>query len=456
MQNRLARFSRYKDRMFKISARDVLSSIGPFTIIFLLSLTAAYLYIDPAPPHRVITLVGHDDSDYLDYAENYKEVLARDNVTLEIRQSKGTLDNLRLLKSNTFGADIAFTLDGLHDEQDADIYSLGSIAYEPLWVFYRDRKVHKRLSDLQGKRIAIGKEDSGTKRLAERLLAANDISTANAMLVPVGREEAAGMLHRGEVDAAFFVGQPDSALIKVMLADPNLRVFDFDQAEAYTRRFPFLHQLVLPHGIIDLHRNIPATDIHMLATTTTLIARDTLHPAIISLMMNAMTEVHDGPGLLHKEHAFPEDKDVDFDLSPDAQRYYKSGPPFLQRYLPFWLATLIDRAMLIIIPVVALLIPASKTIPKIYMWRIKARINRWYGELMALEAKMVKGSDYDEYQRTVEWIEAQVARVPVPLMFSEYLFVLKEHIDLVRRKILRLKEDTRGGAASTASEDGLS
>ncbi len=212
---------------------------------------------------------------------------------------------------------------------------------------------------------------------------------------------------------------------------------------------------MLPHGIIDLHRNIPGTDLHLLATTATLIVRDSLHPAIVSLMMNAMTEVHDGPGLLHKEHAFPEDKDVDFDLSPDAQHYYKSGPPFMQRYLPFWLATLIDRAMLVILPILALLIPASRTIPKIYMWRIKTRINRWYGELMALEAKLVNGSDYAEYQRTVEWIEAQVSRVPVPLLFSEYLFVLKEHIDLVRRKIQRLKDETQRHNVGVAPENSV-
>ncbi len=419
--------------------RDIVMSFGPVAVLILIALAAAYYYIDPAPPHHIVISVGREDSDYQKYASKYKEILARDNIKLEIRQTEGTLDNFHRLKSDD-SVDTAFLIDGLREGDNANILSLGSISYEPIWMFYRNNITKSHLSDFVAKRIAIGKDGSGIQILAKRLLAASGITQANSTLVPTGREDAVSLLERNRVDAIFLIGQPDSPLIKKLMTSPDLRTFDFDQANAYTRRFPFLHELVLPHGTIDLYKNIPSTDLHVLATTTVLAVRDNLHPAIISLLMKAMTEVHDGPGLFHKEHSFPVDKDVDFDLSKDAQRYYKSGPPLLQHYLPFWLATLIDRTIVVAIPLFALLIPISKTAPMINEWRVKRRINRWYEELILIETRMRKDPNYDEYLRKIEWIEEQVTHVPIPISFSDYLFVLKEHIELVRRNILRFKE----------------
>ena len=446
MKNNLDALVRQKDRLLKVSLRDIVSAVGPFTLLLLILLALAYYYIDPAPPHHIVIVAGREDSDYHEFAASYRDILAEDNIALEIRQSEGTLENLSLLKDDSSGVDIAFVLDGLHVGEEADVLSLGSISYEPLWIFYRDRMAHNRLSDFAKKKIAIGKNGSGAQMLTLRLLGVSGISPENATFVSSTQAESIALFERGQVDALSLLGQPDSPEIKKLLNAPGVRAMDFDQAEAYTRRFPFLHSLLLPHGSIDLYRNIPSQDIHLLATTSTVAIRDSLHPAIVSLLMKAMNEVHSGPSLLHGEHAFPGDKDVDFDLSPDAQRYYKSGPPFLQRYLPFWLATLIDRIMLVAIPLMAILIPLSRTIPQVYRWRIKRRINCWYRELVQLEVALQSNRDYTEHLRKLDWIDAQSSEVPVPLAFSDSAYVLKEHIELVRQKILRLRDEFQGNA----------
>jgi TRAP-type uncharacterized transport system substrate-binding protein len=444
MTQKLDHLAQYKQRLFETSLRDFATSSTPIVILLLLSLVAAYFYIAPAPTQHVVFSVGREDGEYQEDATRYQVILARDDVALETRQSEGTLENLQRLKDDNSDVDIAFILDGLQNDHDGDLYSLGSVGYQPIWVFYRDKKNLGRLSEFSGKKIAIGKLGSGTQLMALQLLDASGVNSQNAKFILSGHEDGIREFENGQVDAVFLLGQPDSAPIKKLLSMHGVRVLDFDQAAAYTRRFPFLHELVLPHGTIDLQHDIPAVDLHILATTTTLVVRDTLHPAIVSLLMKAMTEVHEGPGLLHKKNTFPQAGDFDFELSPVAEHYYKSGPPFLQRYLPYWVATLIDRMLIVALPIIALLIPFSRTAPQIYRWRIMRRINRWYRELILLEAELRSGKDYDEYLRKLEWIEEESAHSPIPLAFSDHSYVLKEHIDLVRRKISRLKNSSGG------------
>ena len=447
IKNKIDTLVKKKNKLLGMSMLDFATSIGPFIVLVLVALAAAYYFVDPAPPQHVIFSVGRDDGEYKEYATGYQIILARDNVALETRESEGMLENLQRLKDENSEVDVAFVLDGLNEgdaEEEDKLYSLGSISYEPIWVFYRDKTPHNRLSEFAGKKIAIGRNGGGTQILSKRLLAASGVNNANATFVAFGHKDAINSFDRKEVDVIFLIGQPDSAPIKKLLSTQDVRVVDFDQAEAYTRQFPYLHELVLPHGTLDLKHNIPATDLNLLATTTTLAIRDDLHPAIVSLLMKAITDMHDSPGLLHKKHTFPQDTEIDFELSPDAMRYYKSGAPFLQRYMPFWLATLFDRIFIIALPLFALLIPLSRTIPQIYRWRIKSRINHWYRELILLETQLRSGKDFNEYLSKLVWIDEQVANVRIPLAFSDHSYVLKEHIDFVRRKILRLMSEAAG------------
>ena len=432
---------RQQQKLLKFSLRDAMLSAGPLLFLMLVLLVAAYEYFDPAPPHQIVISTGTDDSNYDLYAQTYRDILADDHIKLVIRKSPGAAENLRLLKDEHSDIDVAFVQDGLHTGEATNLYSLGSVSYEPIWVFYRGTVAHHRVADFIGKRIAIGRPQSGTNMLARQILRASGITDANTHLVEAGNDKESKLLQQGQVDAAFFIGQPDSSLIRPLFNLPELHPLSYDQAEAYTRQFPFLHHLTLPQGVLDLQHNVPPQEIEMIATTSTLVIKDSLHPALVSLLLETMSEVHGDASLLNKGHEFPENRDADFELSPEAARYYKSGPPFLQRYLPFWLATLVDRAMVVLIPALAMLMPISRAVPRIYAWRIKNRIFRWYGELKDLEAQIKQDNDtlrVPIYLERLEIIEQRVAELPVPLGFSDYFYVLKEHIDLVRRKIQRL------------------
>ncbi len=433
--------SKFKFRSTRQLFRDAVWSILPILVLALAASWIAYHYIDPAPPHRLVIMAGTEDSSYQDFAKSYQEILAEDGIQLVIRPSNGALDNHLQLRDPNTDVDLGFLQDGLNEtasDAEVDPVSLGSISYEPLWVFYRNKQPLTRFADLAGKRLGIGHEGSGTKLLATRLLAASGVTADNSKLQAVGRDEAAAQLLSGKLDAVFFIGEPDSAIVRQLAADPQVRILDLDQAAAIVRHFPYLHELHIPHGLIDLRRNLPAQDLTLLATTTTLAAREGVHPALITLLMKAMHETHASAGLLHSANEFPSAKDVDLELSKEAEHYYKSGPPLLQRYLPFWLATLIDRAALVLIPLLAVLVPVVRAVPQIYNWRIRRQIYRWYGELSFLETQLrdqATGVDIAAVIKQLDQIEEKVRQAKLPLTFAEHAFVLKEHIDFVRRRI---------------------
>jgi TRAP-type uncharacterized transport system substrate-binding protein len=439
----LKSLAKVKDRPIAVSARAFIAAVGPAALLLIIGLIVAYFYIDPAPPHSIVMTVGEDDSAFSEFAGRYAKVLAAEGITLKIRTSTGALKDLERLRDAKSDVDAGFVEDGLNLHGEADLQSLGSIKFEPLWVFYTGRETIDRLTSLRGKRIILGGEGSGTQVFAQRLLSASGIDARSARLLTAEPTAAAKMLAAGRADAAFFLGAPDSSLIASLLEARGIRPLSFDQAEAYVRQFRFLHHLVLPHGAVDLRANIPAHDLDLIATTSTVLVRPGVHPALISLLMRAMSQTHDEAGLLNKEHEFPADRDVDFPLSREAERYYKSGPPLLQRYLPFWLATFIDRTFVFILPLLAIMIPLVRTVPALYTWQIKRRLYRWYGELKFVEAQLREASapeHFREYLARVDWIEDQAAKSRVPLNFSDYFYVLKEHIDLVRRKIMRLSD----------------
>jgi TRAP transporter TAXI family solute receptor len=430
--------------MRRFSWRDALASALPVALVVAAAIWAALHFIDPAPRMHVVIATGAEDSAYLAFAQSYAKQLAEDGVTLEVQPTGGALDNIKRLRDPEDAARIAFLQDGLSDtdashaaDSEVDLVSLGAVSFEPIWVFYTGRPVHTRLSGLQGKRIGVGSTGTGTEVLARRLLKASGVDDRNSHLVSVDRKLAQQQLKDGTLDAAFFIGAPESDLVRELMAYPGIRAMNLDQAEATTRQFPYLHHLVLPHGAMDLKANVPGRDLHLLATTTTVVVTRNLHPALVALLMKAMQTTHGSADLLNAPHTFPAVKDADFPLSPDAERFYKSGPPFLQRYLPFWLATLVDRAALAIIPLLAIMLPVMRAAPTLYGWRIRRRIYRWYGELKYLEIQaqsMQPGESRQDLQKQLDQIETKVTHATLPLAFSEHAYVLKEHIDLVRRK----------------------
>jgi TRAP transporter TAXI family solute receptor len=427
-----------------ISKRDLLFAVLPALALGVLALWAMYHFVDPAPPNRLVMSTGEEQSDYQSFGKRYQEILSRDGVQLELRTSAGAVENLQRLRDANAGVDVALVQDGLHNDQDGDdLVSLGSMYYEPLWVFYRGKQDLTRLNQLAGKRVSIGREGGGTRRIALQLLNLSGVTERNTKLLALRSMDGAKALASGEVDAAFFIGTPDTDFIEDSLHHANLKLMSLEHADAYTRRLPFLHALKLPRGTIDVVGDIPPRDTQLVGLTSTLIVRDELHPALKYLLLKAAKEVHGAPDIFTGRNQFPAEKDTDFPLADEAARFYKSGPPLLQRYLPFWAASFFDRMLVVLVPLIAFLIPLTRLIPSIYAWRIRRRVYRWYGELKFLETQVqadTAGAQRAEHLTKLDWIEDRVNGMRLPLAFSEHMYILREHIDLVRRGLTRRQD----------------
>ena len=422
-----------------LSLRDLFATAWWIFLIVGIGFVVAYQFVQPAPPKRIVITTGGESGAYYQFAQRYAAILARDGITLEVKASAGSLENLDRLKADQ--AQVGFVQGGVvppkedpDAEDDSGLLSLGSLFYEPVWVFYRGERDLTRLTELRGKRIAIGQEGSGVRQLAQQLLAANEIE-AGDHLVPLSGLTAAEELQQGRIDAAFIIASESAPVVQVLLRSPGIRLMSFAQSGAYQRRFPFLTKLTFPQGVADLVRDFPPNDIKVLAPTANLIVRDDLHPALQSLLLQAASEVHGKSGFFQDQGEFPSYKDQMLPLSPDAARYFKSGPSFLQRYLPFWLAVLVDRLIVLLLPVVALLIPLLKVAPAIYTWRVRSKVFRCYGELKFLEDDLKNHFDrarLAEYRSRLDALEDEAVQLHVPLGFTDLVYTLREHVNLVR------------------------
>ena len=409
-----------------------LSIYGPAALVVIVAFVVAFQFIKPAPPDRVVMATGGVDGAYHAFAKRYAEFLAREGITLELRPTAGSVENLELLRSGAVS--LALVQGGVDDEVPAQLYSLGSVYYEPLWLFHRKEVPFRHLRDLAGRRLAVGPEGSGTRALAGRLLRENGID--DSTWVGAGGQLAVDALLNAEIDAAFFVISAESEPVTRLLRHPDIALADFARAQAYTRRHHFLNSLELPEGVVDLAANIPHRTLRLLAPTANLVSTTDLHPAVIDLVLQAASEVHRDGGWFEGRDEFPMPGLLAFPLSKDAERYYKHGPPFLQRYLPFWAASLVDRLKVMLLPLLVLLLPLLKVMPPIYTWRMRARVYRWYEELEQAEQSLASGErDVAWVYRELARIETEVQQVKVPLSFTDQLYHLRQHIDLVRREV---------------------
>jgi TRAP-type uncharacterized transport system substrate-binding protein len=425
----------------RISWRDLAASLGPVLILSLIAIFAALHFVRPAPPHTLTISSGPDGSTFRAVAESYQKILARSGVKLVIQPSKGSLENLQRLLNPDAGVDVGFVQGGVSAEGDSsNLVSLGSMFYEPLTIFYHSRQPLTRLSELKGEKIAIGSEGSGTRFLALALLKANEIDArGGTQFLDLEGEVAIKALNARQVDAIFLAG--DSAApgsIRQMLHADGIRLFDFPQADAYVRRFRYLSKLDLPPGSFDLGDNLPPASISMLAPTVELVAHTDLHPALSDLLLSAAREVNGRATLLQAAGEFPSPSHHEFPISDDATRYYKSGKSFAYRFLPFWLASLLDRALAVLVPIIVLLVPGMQVVPSLYGWRINSRIYRRYGELMALERAVLGPLSQEERAALIgrlDEIEKSVISVKMPGAYANQIFVLREHIQFVREHL---------------------
>ncbi|MBX9903588.1 MAG: ABC transporter substrate-binding protein [Burkholderiales bacterium] len=401
----------------------------------------AYRFVRPAPPSSFVISTGNEAGAYHLFGERYLELLAREKIDVELRPSAGSIDNLNRLADPRSGVEVALVQGGVATpEQTEGLVSLAALYYEPLWIFYRDENPLTLLSQLSGKRIAAGPEGSGTRALVTHILRAGNALKPGMSPSGLTGKAAAEALIAGRLDAALFVAAPDATVVQMLLKTPGIRLMSLSHSEALARRFHYLSAITLPRGMIDLGADIPSSNVRMVAATTHLVAREDFHPALVSVLLQAATRVHGGAGVFRKAGEFPTIREGDFPVSEDAQRFFKSGPPFLQRYMPFWVANLIERLLVLLVPLIAVLIPVMRIMPAMYDWRIKRKVFRWYRELKAVEIAARNNPDKADTTALLtrlDEIEDGVDGTQVPLTYWDYVYTLRGHIDMVRARLRR-------------------
>ena len=427
-----------------ISDHGLLVILVSILLAALISIIIAYHF---KSPDNLTMTTGFENGSYAIFGERYRQILEREKITLELLPSSGSIENLKRLNDKSYRVDAGFVQDGMSSPAEANnLVSLGAIGYSPLWVFYRGQETFNYLSELKGKRIAIGPEGSGVRKFAIDLLKLNNSADPPTVLLDLSSDAANKALLEGTVDAVMIIGAEDNALVKELLYAPKVKLMSFRQAEAYTRLIPALSHVVLPQGILDVSKKMPSQDVHLLSVTTSLIVRKDLHPALIYLLLDAAVEIHSDAGWVNKKGEFPTLKELSFPSSNYAERFYRSGRPFLLDYLPFGIAAFVDRTILFMFPVALILIPLIRSIPWVYSWRHRRKFYHWYRELKNLELEVMESSkleDISGYHEKIDRIEASINRIPVPLAFFKEVYRLQEHVDLVRGKLIRLSNQSK-------------
>ncbi len=401
-----------------------------------------FLFFYLAPPNTIIMTSGPKGSSFERYAERYAKILQRQGVTLKILPSEGSVENIKRLADPSSKVNVGFVQGGVKKDANTDkLVSLGSVSYVPLFVFYRSGSHMERLSQLVGQRVAVGDVGSGSHTLSLVLLAANGIEPGGpTKLLEMDSDEAARAILSSKVDAVFLMGDSVSTdLIRQLLHSDGIRLFDFTQADAFTRRIAYLNKIKLPKGSIDFGKGTPVHDVSLLAPTVELIARENLHPALSDLLLEAATEVHSGSGLFRSKGEFPAPIEQEILISNDANRFYKSGKSFFYRYLPFWFASLVSRIVVVLLPMIVVLLPGLRLIPAIYRWRFRSRIFKCYRALLVIERDLLTELAPDKRKELLEKldnIEAEVNRMKVPASFADQFYGLRGHITFVHARLL--------------------
>jgi len=417
--------------------------------IIVAGLWAAIVALRPLPPRTVIMATGPEGGAYYEMGKRYRELLAHQGIKLQLLSTAGALENLARLRDPRSRVEVGFLQSGTTSGKESPgLESLGTISYEPLWFFFRDVYRDKgklglrgnKIEVLRGKKISIGPEGSGTRALALELLARNGIDQRFADLLSLTPQEAGEKLLRGEIDAALMMTSWDSSVVRRLISDKNIGLASFPRTDAYVALYPFLNKLTVPAGVGDLAKNLPPADVILFAPKASLVVRRDLHPAIQYLLLDAAAQIHSGPGIFQKSGQFPAPESIDLPLSSEAVQFYKAGRPFLQRHLPFWLAVLIDRLLILLIPLIGVIYPLFRFMPALYAWEIRRRILRLYRELRFLEKNLEsQGTEQSigELNERLEGIEAKANHLRVPLFYSNQLYTLRMHITLVRERLKR-------------------
>ncbi len=424
----------------QFSFRDLVAAAGPTVLVIAGLCLLAYFLVDPTPPRSVTLATGQENSAYEELGKKYAVLLAKQGIKVTLVRTLGSQENLQRLDDGK--VDIAFVQSGSTDQRAASktgLVSLGSLFTEPVWLFLREPTKVTQINELKGLKINVGPEGTGVPKLFRQVLELNGVAPTDLTLGALENTPGTVELLEGRIDGLVFSSGPDALMVQMLLQTPGIKLFDFAQAEAYTRRLPFMSHVVLPRGIVDVGRDLPSQDYHLIAPTATLVARHDLHPALIDLFVQAASQIHGGTGWFQQQGQFPSERYTEIPVSREAAKFYKDGPPLLQRYMTFWLANFFDRMWVVVVALAALLLPLSKIVPPLYVWRIRSRVYRWYGQLRTVEQELEAGQGKEEVcaglLKRLDEIEELVNQISIPLAFADGLYGLRSHINFVRNRV---------------------
>jgi len=429
---------RYKQKRFQMKNKLLTVSI-PILLLIIASFYITSQFIQPSPKKEFTIATGSLNGQYYKTALQYKKILEKQKVKVNILTSNGSVNNLELLENKK--ADMAFIQNGIdYDKKDTNIEAIASTYYEPLWIFYKNEGYEMDyIIQLISKKISLGEKGSGTFDLASKILNDNKINTANSELLNYSTKDAKDKLLKGEIDAMFVVISPDSEIIKELLEDPSISLFSFKRAKAYSRKYTFLESLKLYEGTLDLYKNLPSEDISLLSTTASLVIRNDFSEELTRLVLKSIKEVHNKKGLFQKENQFPNAHNITIPLNDEAQRYHNYGDTWLEKIFPYWIASNLDRLKILLIPLITLLIPLLKGGFPLYRWSIRSKIYRWYDEVQNIDLSLERKATKEELEEKLCEIEALKKEIKletkVPLSYMGEYYDLIMHIELIISKI---------------------
>ncbi|WP_321799204.1 TAXI family TRAP transporter solute-binding subunit [Caballeronia sp. J97] len=403
------------------------------------------IVVEPAFQRTIVMTSGADHGIYRGFADRYAPILKHAGIKLDIRSSSGSVENYERLRDPKSVYDVGFIQSGTTRPKDTDdLQTIAAVSYEPIWVFYRGDATIDRLSQLRGKKISMGVPGSGLLDVAQSLLGYGGVTSQNSTLLQMDAPAAYQALESGQIDAAFFIGRPDAEMQKTLL-NSDLKLMSFAQADALAQKIPSLSKIVLPRASANVAEDRPRTDVTLLAATALLVSKDTMHPALIYLLLDAARSVHGHEDYFTPLGTFPNTNTEEFPISDESVRYFKSGQPFLYRNLPFWLASLIERRLLILVPFAALLIGLIQALPRMLEARMKKRLVVWYREIKSLEDEVWSSSEptrsqIAQWSEEIENIDANASRIRIPYRYFQDVYALKQAIGVVRDRIAHVAQ----------------
>jgi TRAP transporter TAXI family solute receptor len=409
-------------------------------LVIVLVIVVRTLY---SPDKVLVMTTGEPGSAYDVFGRQYQEILSREGIALRLEPSTGAVENLRRLNDPHSGVSVGFSQGGLTSARESpDLVSLGTMFYEPLWFFCRGDGCGERARDLRGKKISIGPEGSGTRALAERLLTVNGFDEGAVERLPFNAAESAEPLLRGDIDAAAMVASWNTPAVRSLLSSKEIELLDFPRADAYVALYPYLTKLSVPAGVGNMADNRPPADVRLLAVKASLLVRKDMDPALQHLLLEAATRVHSAADIFQRASQFPASEAGDLPVSADAQEFYKSGRPFLQRYLPFRLAQLAARLLVVLVPLVGVVYPLIRFAPTLYGWAMRRRVFELYGELKLIEADLeARRGDAGDLLSRLDRLEARADHLRIPLAFAQILYNVRSHIALARTRLATSAND---------------